>query len=105
MSPKKLSDAVKQEILQLYRETNQTTSTLSELYGVSSSTISRFLKTHLSPIEYDQLIQQKRLARVTKTTIDLDIDDHSVVTQETNLQEQSKVESKFLRKLCFLRKK
>ncbi len=67
MSPKKLTDDDKQEILNLYRQTPETTSTLADRYGVSSSTISRFLKNTLSDVEYEDLIQQKRLARTTKT--------------------------------------
>jgi transposase-like protein len=63
MSPRKLTDEDKQEILKLYRETDETTSTLADRFGVSSSTISRFLKNHLSEMEYEDLIQQKRLAR------------------------------------------
>ena len=66
MSPKKLIDDDKQEILNLYRQTSETTSTLAHRYGVSSSTISRFLKNTLSDIEYEELIQQKRLARTGK---------------------------------------
>lgn len=65
MSPKKLSDRDKQEIIQLYKQTEETTSTLATRYGVSSSTISRFLKTNLSESEYENLIQQKRLARTS----------------------------------------
>ena len=60
---KKLTPEHKQEILQLYRTTPQTTGTLGERYDVSSSTISRFLKSSLSTQEYDHLIQRKRLAR------------------------------------------
>ena len=63
MCPKKLSEADKKEILTLYRESEETTSTLAVRYDVSSSTISRFLKAHLSDSEYEMLIQQKRLAR------------------------------------------
>jgi transposase-like protein len=63
MSPRKLSDTDKQEIISLYKQTDETTSTLATRYGVSSSTISRFLKTNLSETEYEELIQQKRLAR------------------------------------------
>ncbi|GBL09109.1 hypothetical protein MSj_00587 [Microcystis aeruginosa Sj] len=63
MSPRKLTDATKKEILKLYRETEATTSTLAERYGVSSSTVSRFLKNSFSGQEYEQLIQKKRLAR------------------------------------------
>lgn len=67
MSPKKLTEDHKKAILQLYRETKETTSTLAERYGVSSSTISRFLKNSLSNAEYEDLIQQKRLARTSKS--------------------------------------
>ncbi len=70
MSPKKLTSDDKQEILNLYRQTPETTSTLADRYGVSSSTISRFLKNTLSDAEYEDLIQQKRLARTSKTQSD-----------------------------------
>lgn len=63
MTVKKLSDADKNEILNLYRQTGETTSTLAERYGVSNSTISRFLKSTLAEDEYEELIQQKRAAR------------------------------------------
>lgn len=66
MSPRKLTPDDKQEILDLYRQTPETTSTLAERFGVSSSTISRFLKAQLSDDEYEVLIQQKRLARTSK---------------------------------------
>lgn len=72
MSPRKLSDDDKQEILQLYRQSDATTSTLAERYEVSSSTVSRFLKNNLSKSEYEALIQQKRLAHAAKR-------DHSAV--------------------------
>lgn len=63
MSPRKLTESDKQEILQLYRLPQETTSTLAERYEVSSSTISRFLKSQLPESEYEDLIQQKRLSR------------------------------------------
>lgn len=66
MSPQKLTEDDKREILDLYRQTPETTSTLAERFAVSSSTISRFLKMSLSENEYDVLIQQKRLARASK---------------------------------------
>ena len=66
MSLKKLTEEDKQSILQLYRHSPETTSTLAERFGVSSSTVSRFLKSSLSEQEYDDLIQQKRLGRATK---------------------------------------
>lgn len=65
MTVKKLSDSDKQEILNLYRHTGETTSTLAERYGVSNSTISRFLKSTLQEEEYESLIQQKRAARTS----------------------------------------
>jgi hypothetical protein len=64
MSPKKLSEADKNEILRLYRHSPETTSTLATHFGVSSSTISRFLKSNLPEIEYEALIQQKRAQAV-----------------------------------------
>lgn len=63
MTVKKLSDTDKNEILKLYRETGETTSTLAERYGVSNSTISRLLKVTLPEEEYEVLISSKRAAR------------------------------------------
>jgi transposase-like protein len=69
MSPKKLTEQSKKEILQLYRQTDATTSTLAERFEVSSSTVSRFLKMSLSELEYEDLIQQKRLARPRRGSV------------------------------------
>lgn len=66
MSPRKLTEDDKQEIIELYRNSEATTSTLASQYGVSSSTISRFLKNQLSKTDYEDLIQQKRLARTPR---------------------------------------
>ncbi|MEA5582098.1 transposase [Nodularia harveyana UHCC-0300] len=60
---RKLTDPDKQEILKLYRETAETTSTLAERYGVSNSTISRLLKSTLPEEEYEYLVSLKRAAR------------------------------------------
>lgn len=60
MSPKKLSDDEKKELIRLYCQTEQTTATLADYFQVSSSTVSRVLKNHLSGDEYANLIQQKR---------------------------------------------
>ena len=60
MAPKKLTEADKTSILSLYRQPQETTSTLAERYGVSNSTISRLLKASLPEDEYSLLIQQKR---------------------------------------------
>lgn len=63
MSARKLSDSEKQTILQLYRETSETSSSLATRYGVSTSTVSRLLKSTLPADEYEALIQQKRASR------------------------------------------
>ena len=60
---RKLTDSDKQEILKLYRETAETTSTLAERYGVSNSTISRLLKSTLPEEDYEYLVSLKRAAR------------------------------------------
>jgi len=60
---RKLTDSDKQEILKLYRESAETTSTLAERYGVSNSTISRLLKSTLPEDEYEYLVSLKRAAR------------------------------------------
>ncbi|WOD41735.1 hypothetical protein [Nodosilinea sp. E11] len=60
MAPKKLTEADKTSILSLYRQPQETTSTLADRYGVSNSTISRLLKASLPEAEYSLLIQQKR---------------------------------------------
>lgn len=66
MSPRKLTEDDKQNMLELYRNSKATTSTLAKEFGVSSSTVSRFLKNSLSQEEYEDLIQQKRLARTPR---------------------------------------
>lgn len=65
MTVKKLTDADRKEILDLYRHTGETTSTLAERYGVSNSTISRYLKVTLPEEEYEILIAAKRAARTS----------------------------------------
>jgi hypothetical protein len=60
---RKLTDSDKQEILKLYRESAETTSTLAERYDVSNSTISRLLKSTLPEEEYEYLVSLKRAAR------------------------------------------
>ncbi|MGB3299393.1 MAG: hypothetical protein WBA76_14080, partial [Phormidesmis sp.] len=67
MALRKLSDSDKSDIIELYKQPNQTTSTLAEQYGVSNSTVSRILKTTLPPEEYSALISQKRMAGSDKT--------------------------------------
>ncbi len=60
MGIRRLSDAEKQEILEIYRLPGETTSTLASRFGVSTSTINRILKTGFSEAEYEVLIQQKK---------------------------------------------
>ena len=71
MASRKLTDADKRSILALYRRPEETTLTLASRYGVSSSTISRFLKSALPTDEYERLIQQKRAARTFAPDKDL----------------------------------
>lgn len=59
----KLKPDQKEEILRLYRETNETTSTLAVKYDVTDSTISRLLKNSLPMHEYERLVNLKRAAR------------------------------------------
>lgn len=66
MTARKLSDPEKQDILHLYRTTGETSSSLANQYGVSTSTVSRLLKSSLPADEYEALIQQKRSMRVTE---------------------------------------
>jgi hypothetical protein len=60
MSSKKITDADKLEIVDLYRQSGDTTASLASRYGVSNSTISRLLKMSIPEVEYEVLIQQKR---------------------------------------------
>lgn len=73
MSSRKLSDSDKCDIIELYRQPGETTLTLASRYGVSSSTISRILKTSLSEHEYETLIQEKRSGRVVPTSSELEV--------------------------------
>ncbi len=84
MPPTKLTDRDKQEILVLYRNSDETTSTIADRYGVSSSSISRFLKKTLSREEYDELISQKRFARGSKT-------ENSSIPEEISTVESSPI--------------
>jgi transposase-like protein len=60
MTPTKLSDSDKREILGLYRHSDENTITLAKRYGVSSSTVRRILQSALSEAEYEALVQQKQ---------------------------------------------
>ena len=60
MAPRKLSDSDKQQIAAIYCQPGETTSTLANKFGVSSSTVSRVLKQLLSEKDYSQLMKWKR---------------------------------------------
>ncbi|MCH2048228.1 MAG: hypothetical protein MK289_07045 [Trichodesmium sp. ALOHA_ZT_67] len=60
MTPTKLSDSEKLEIIELYQTTQENTITLADRYGVSSSTIRRILQSSIPEYEYKELVQQKQ---------------------------------------------
>jgi DNA-binding transcriptional ArsR family regulator len=80
MSPRKLTDADKKDILNLYQRLEETTSTLATRYDVSNSTISRILKSSLLESDYEALIQQKRSNRGSSNTTPI-IETPSVETE------------------------
>jgi hypothetical protein len=80
---RKLTDSDKQEILKLYRETAETTSTLAERYGVSNSTISRLLKSTLAEEEYEYLVSLKRAARTPEGRAQVNYDQIPLLIQQT----------------------
>jgi hypothetical protein len=63
MPPSKLAESDKQDILNLYRHHQETTTTLASRYGVSNSTIIRVLKSFLGLEEYEALVQRNRAGR------------------------------------------
>ncbi|MBE9204692.1 helix-turn-helix domain-containing protein [Synechocystis salina LEGE 06099] len=71
MSPAKLTDTDKQELVDLYRQTPATTTTLAERFGVSVSTVSRLLKTAIASGEYETLVQEKRGSKGSKNDAQL----------------------------------
>jgi hypothetical protein len=78
---RKLTDSDKQEILKLYRETAETTSTLAERYDVSNSTISRLLKSTLPEDEYEYLVSLKRAARTPEGRAQVNYDKLPLLSQ------------------------
>lgn len=71
MAPKKLSESDKQDILNRYRQSEETAASLATHYGVSTSTVSRLLKQSIPEQEYEVLVQQKRSGARTLDTNDL----------------------------------
>lgn len=78
---RKLTEPDKQEILKLYRESAETTSTLAERYGVSNSTISRLLKSTLPEDEYEYLVSLKRAARTPEGRAQVNYDQLPLLSQ------------------------
>ena len=72
MTASKLSDSDKQDILKLYRQPGETTSTLASRYSVSNSTINRILRQGFSESEYEFLVQQKRSTRPQPANLQAD---------------------------------
>jgi hypothetical protein len=88
---RKLTEPDKHEILKLYRETAETTSTLAERYDVSNSTISRLLKSTLPEDEYEYLVSLKRAARTPEGRAQVNYDNLPAFTnqpQEDQTQKQ-----------------
>jgi hypothetical protein len=85
---RKLTEPDKKEILKLYRETAETTSTLAERYGVSNSTISRLLKSTLPEDEYEYLVSLKRAARTPEGRAQVNYDQLPLLSQPELEQEQ-----------------
>jgi transposase-like protein len=83
MTPTKLSDSDKREILRLYRQSEENTIALAKRYGVSSSTVRRLLQSALSETEYEFLVhkKQKRLPdRSVSESIDVTVDSSTVAS-------------------------
>ena len=100
MTAKKLTEADKCEILKLYRNPEETTSTLAVRYSVSHSTISRLLKSTLSPSEYEVLIQQKRSFRGQSSVSELEeTEEPVIVAYKSESQEETVPSSGSARRL------
>lgn len=67
MTRSKLSDADKQNITQLFRESEETIVQLADRFEVSASTIRRILKNQLPGQEYEALIATKQEKRIPKS--------------------------------------
>lgn len=86
MSAKKLTESDKVEILKLYRNPEETTSTLARRYDVSHSTISRLLKSTLEPNDYEGLIQQKRSMRPHSSTAEVEKPKPTQLLEEESIE-------------------
>lgn len=89
---RKLTEPDKQEILKLYRETAETTSTLADRYGVSNSTISRLLKSTLPEDEYEYLVSLKRAARTPEGRAQVDYENLPVFSSDPQFEQTQEQE-------------
>ncbi|MEB3336093.1 MAG: hypothetical protein VKJ46_01430 [Leptolyngbyaceae bacterium] len=85
MTPTKLSESDKQEILKLYHLPGESTSTLSARYHVSPTTITRILKSGLSEQEYEAIVQQKRTPRSQSLVLESSSEPPSAMAEQTEL--------------------
>jgi hypothetical protein len=87
MSPKKITDADKLEIVALYRQGGETTTSLANRFGVSNSTVSRLLKSTIPEAEYDLLIQRKRGSKLGGERESLEISEPSSTSTFTGIDD------------------
>ena len=69
MAPSRLTDSQKQELLVRYRA-GESSAALADIYGCSANTVSRTVRTLLSPEEYEDLKSAR--ARAATTTLQAD---------------------------------
>ncbi|NEP17243.1 MAG: helix-turn-helix domain-containing protein [Leptolyngbya sp. SIO4C1] len=94
MAPRKLSDADKRDVIELYKQPGETTTTIADRYGVSNSTISRILKTSMPEDEYSALIAQKRLAAADKGSTATNETAKAAEPKATSTKERPKIRPK-----------
>lgn len=90
MTPPKLSESEKIEIIDLYRETEENTITLAERFGVSSSTVRRLLQSSLSEDEYKTLVQQKQKRSVQSADLPEELPTEELPTKVRGRKRQKK---------------
>jgi hypothetical protein len=90
MTPPKLSESEKIEIVDLYRETEENTITLAERFSVSSSTVRRLLQSSLSEDEYKTLVQQKQKRSVQSVDLSEELPTEELPTKVRGKKRQKK---------------
>jgi transposase-like protein len=94
MSPTKITDADKLEIVALYREGGETAASLANRFGVSNSTVSRLLKSIIPEAEYDLLIQRKRGSKLGGERESLEVTEElSISTDDSTTEGETEIES------------